>query len=55
MRIITRTADLLLGKLAPKIRAEAACTGEPESWCEGGVLWLYTPCPQPRTTRIGTC
>ncbi|GIG70142.1 hypothetical protein [Phytomonospora endophytica] len=55
MRMITKLADTLLGRVAPKARAEAACTGPVEEWCADGVLYRFTPCPRPRTDVIGTC
>lgn len=56
MRWIDKAADALLGRLAPKAKAAAACTGPDETWCdEHGVKWLFTPCPTPRTRVVGTC
>ncbi|MEV0648823.1 hypothetical protein AB0I28_26560 [Phytomonospora sp. NPDC050363] len=53
MRMITRLADALLGGLAPRGRAEAACIGEAQYYCQDHVSYFVDACG--KTHRLGTC
>lgn len=55
MRMITKVAEALLGGLAPKVRAEAACIGESYEYCDAatGIYYFVDACG--RRHRLGTC
>jgi hypothetical protein len=55
MRMITKAADKLLGKLAPKAAAAAACMGESYEYCDlaTGIYYFVDACG--RRHKLGTC
>lgn len=55
MRVITKLADRLLGRVAPKATAEAVCTAPAECTCVDGRMLCVSGCPPYSTWDAGSC